>query len=44
MENKKLLLLSDRYRPSAFAPVGDFFIIIESLHGSIFCLWVINGD
>jgi hypothetical protein len=38
MEHKKLLILSDRYRPGAFALVGDFFIIPESPCGSIFLL------
>jgi hypothetical protein len=36
MEHKKLLILSDRYRPGAFALVGDFFINPESPCGSIF--------
>jgi hypothetical protein len=36
MEHKKLLILSDRYRPSALALVGDFFINLESPCGSFF--------
>jgi hypothetical protein len=32
----KLNILSDRYRPGALAPVGDFFIKPESPSGSIF--------
>jgi len=36
MEHKKLFLLPDKYRPDAFAQVGDFFIELESPCGSIF--------
>jgi len=36
MEHKKLLILSDKYRPGAYAHVGDFFIKRESPCGSIF--------
>jgi hypothetical protein len=36
MEHKKPSIMSDRYRPGALAPVGDFFIIPESPCGSIF--------
>jgi hypothetical protein len=36
MEYKKIFILSDKYRPGAFALVGDFFIKRESPCGSIF--------
>jgi hypothetical protein len=36
MEYKKPSFYLDRYRPGASAPVGDFFITIESPCGSIF--------
>jgi hypothetical protein len=36
MKNKKIIILIDKYRPGAFALVGDFFIKPESPCGSIF--------
>ena len=36
MDYQKLHIEYDRYRPGAFALVGDFFITIESPSGSIF--------
>jgi hypothetical protein len=38
MVQHKPIILSYRYRPGALAPVGDFFIKIESPSGSIFLL------
>lgn len=38
MEYQNLHIGNDRYRPGAFAHVGDFFISIESPSGSIFLL------
>jgi hypothetical protein len=35
MENKKRQLVQDINRPGASALVGDFFIDLQSLHGSI---------
>jgi len=42
MEHKKLIILSDKYRPGAFALVGDFFSKRESPCGSIFL--PVDGD
>jgi hypothetical protein len=36
MVHNKPIILSDRYRPGALAPVGDIFIKPESPSGSIF--------
>jgi hypothetical protein len=36
MDCRRLLFLFDRYRPGAFAPLGDFFVTAESPRGSIF--------
>jgi hypothetical protein len=36
MKYKKQTNLFDKYRPGALVPMGDFFIIPESLRGSIF--------
>jgi NADH:ubiquinone oxidoreductase subunit D len=36
MKYKKQPDLLDKYRPGAFVPMGDFFIIAESPRGSIF--------
>jgi hypothetical protein len=38
MEHKKPPIHFDKYRPGALAPVGDFFITVESPWGSIFLL------
>jgi hypothetical protein len=42
MEKLELFCFADKYRPGAHAPVGDFFITIESPSGSIFLS--IGGD
>jgi hypothetical protein len=38
MKHHKFRDISEKYRPGAFAPVGDFFIRPESPCGSIFLL------
>jgi hypothetical protein len=36
MEYQKFYIANERYRPGAFAPVGDFFTKMKSPSGSIF--------